>query len=129
MNSLGFSDFRALLDRWDESEEKLKIKVLLEENGLVFFFKKDKQIYGATENNRLTFARMKNPDKEDKEWAKEASFTAINLENKELSKNIFNKKDLEQIEIIDQEKAEKTLQKKGKKMPSISDSDEQMDEK
>ena len=129
MNSLGFSSFRELLDIWDKNQNKLKIKVLLEDNGLVFFFKKDNTIYGATENNRLTFSRMKNPEKEDLNWSKEASFTAINLEDKELSKNIFNKKNLEEIEIIDQEKAEKELAKKGKKMPAFSDSDDQMDEK
>lgn len=129
MNYLGFSNFRELLDTWDNNESKLKAKVLLEDNGLVFFFKKDKNLYGATENNRLIFARMKNPDKEDKEWAKEASFTALDLENKELSKNIFTKKDLEKIEIIDQESAEKQLQKKGKNIPSFSDSDDSLDEK
>jgi hypothetical protein len=129
MDSLGFSSFRELLDIWDHNQEKIKVKVLLEDNGLVFFFKKDNTIYGATENNRLTFSRMKNPEKEDENWSKEASFTAVNLEDKELSKNIFNKKDIEQIEIIDQEKAEKQLTKKGKKLPQISDSDNQVDEK
>lgn len=129
MNSLGFSSFREILDIWDENKDKLKIKVLLEDNGLVFFFKKDNVIYGATENNRLTFSRIKNPEKEDEKWSKEASFTAINLEDKELSKNIFGKKDIDQIEIIDQEKAEKQLNKKGKKIPDLSDSDDQMDEK
>lgn len=129
MDSLGFSSFRELLDIWDHNQEKIKVKVLLEDNGLVFFFKKDNTIYGATENNRLTFSRMKNPEKEDENWSKEASFTAVNLEDKELSKNIFNKKDIEQIEIIDQEKAEKQLTKKGKQLPQISDSDNQVDEK
>jgi hypothetical protein len=129
MNSLGFSDFRELLDTWDNNENKLKTKVLLEDNGLVFFFKKDKRLYGATENNRLIFARMKNPDKEEKEWAKEATFTAVDLENKELSKNIFSNKDLEKIQIIDQETTEKQLQKKGKSIPDLSDSDDKVDEK
>jgi hypothetical protein len=129
MNSLGFSNFRELLDTWDKNQEKLNNKVFLEDNGLVFFFKKDKKLYGATENNRLIFSRMKNPEKEDEKWAKEATFSAIDLENKELNKHIFSNKDINEIEVLDQEKVEKKLEKKGKQMPSFSDSEEQMDEK
>jgi len=127
--SLGFSEFRELLDIWDNNKEKLDIKCLLEDNGLVFFFKKENKIYGATENNRLAFARIKNPEKEDKSWADEASFTAVDLGEKELTKSVFNHKDLKDIEVIDQEKAEKELEKKGKKMPMVSDPDESIDEK
>jgi dGTP triphosphohydrolase len=116
--SLGFSEFRELLDIWDNNKEKLDAKCLLEDNGLVFFFKKDNKIYGATENNRLAFARIKNPEKEDKKWADEASFTAVDLEDSNLSKNVFSQKDLENIEVIDQEEVEKKLEKKGKKIPN-----------
>lgn len=129
MNSPGFSEFRQLLDKWDEIKNSFNKKCLLEDNDLVFFFKKDKILYGASENSRLTFARMKNPDKEDVNWAKDATFSAYDLEKEKPSEVVFNKKDLDKIKIVDSEKAEKELQKKGKNMPSISDSDTELDEK
>ena len=104
--------------------------ILKEENNLVFFFKKDKTLYGAPESSRLTFARMKNPEDDDADWSKEATFSAYDLEKSsdKPSKNLFGSKDLEKIQVIDQEKAEKELAKKGKKMPDFSDSDEPVDE-
>jgi hypothetical protein len=101
----------------------------MEDHDLVFFFKKDKVIYGASENSRLTFARMKNPEPEDKKWSKEANFSAYNLEEEKPNEIVFGSKDLKSIQIIDQEKAEKELDKKGKKMPAISDSNAEIDEK
>ena len=129
MNSPNFSDFRQLLDKWDEIKDNFNKKCIMEDNDLSFLFKKDKVIYGTSENGRLTFARMKNPDKEDAAWAKDATFSAYNLESEKPSETVFNKKDLEEIKVIDQEKAQKELDKKGKKMPSISDSNSELDEK
>lgn len=129
MNSPNFSDFRALLDLWDDIKDKFNKKCIVEDNDLMFFFKKDNVLYGASENSRLTFARMKNPEKEDSAWAKDATFSAYNLEEEKPSEIVFNKKDLEEIKVIDQEKAQKELDKKGKKMPSISDSNSELDEK
>ena len=129
MNSPNFSDFRSLLDLWDNVKDKFNKKWLMEDNDLIFFFKKGDVIYGASENSRLTFARMKNPEKEDKTWVKDATFSAYNLQEKEPNETVFGKKDLEDIKIMDQEKAEKELNKKGKKIPSISDSNTELDEK
>ena len=129
MNSPNFSNFRQLLDLWDNVKDKFNKKCLMEDHDLVFFFKKDKVIYGASENSRLTFARMKNPEPEDKKWSKEANFSAYNLEEEKPNEIVFGSKDLKSIQIIDQEKAEKELDKKGKKMPAISDSNAEIDEK
>lgn len=129
MNSPNFSSFRQLLDLWDNTKDKFNKKCLMEDNDLILFFKKDKVIYGASENSRLTFARMKNPEKEDKDWVKEATFSAYNLEEDKPSETVFGKKDLNKIKVIDQEKAEKELDKKGKKIPAISDSNTELDEK
>lgn len=123
MESLGFSKFRELLDLWDVRKEAFETKSLIEDNELVFFFKKDNKIFGANENNRLTFAKIKNPDKKEKSWADEATFSALDLENKELNKLIFSKKDLDSIKVISQEEAEKELNKKGKKIQLPSDPD------
>lgn len=72
----------------------------------VFFFKKDKNYYGADESSRVIFARMKNPDKDSgASWRKNASFSAINL--KDSKQYIFNYSDLKSIKIIDKEEAEK----------------------
>lgn len=131
MNSPHFSNFRELMDLWNEAEPALNIKTILESNGLVLFFKKDKKIYGAPEQSRLVFARMKNPeDESDKEWGKEANFSAYDLEDSsdgKFKKVMFDFKDLKEIEIVDQEKAEKLLAKKNKKMPEIDEEDEEED--
>jgi hypothetical protein len=130
MNSPNFSDFRQLLDRWDEVKDKFNKKCLMEDNDLVFFFQKDKKIYGSGENGRLVFARMKNPDDEDKAWISGASFSAHDLEDSSSNnERLFTSKDLKNIKIINQEEAVKKLEKKGKKFPSISDSNTEIDEK
>lgn len=129
MNSPNFSNFRQLIDKWDEVKNKFNKKCLMEDNDIVFFFKKDKTIYGGSENSRLIFARMKNPEDGDEKWSKDATFSAYDLEQEKPSETVFNKQDLDKIKIIDQEKAEKELYKKGKKMPSISDSDTEVSEK
>lgn len=129
MKSPYFSNFRELMDIWAEAEPTFNLKNILESNGLILFFKKDKKIYGAPESSRLVLARMKNPeDKSDKEWGREANFSAFDLEDStdgKFKKVMFDYKDLEKIEIIDQEKAEKELAKKNKKMPDIDDEEEQ----
>lgn len=128
MNSPNFSDFRHLMDKWDEVKDKFNKKCLMEDNKITFFFKKDKTIYGGSEDSRIAFARMKNPEKEDADWAKDATFSAYNLEEEKPNMVLFNKKDLD-IKVIDQEQAEKELNKKGKTIPSITDSNTEIDEK
>lgn len=102
-------------------------KFVFNENDLCLFFKKDGNLYGATENGRITYARMKNPEtKEDDLWAKEANFLVYDLEktsegNK--TKSLFGLKDMKDIEVLSQEEMEKELKKKGKNMPSVSEDD------
>jgi hypothetical protein len=113
MNSPAFSDFRDLLNRWDETKDVLKIKSLLQDNGFVMFFKKDGSIFGAPEISRVTFAKMKNPD-EDSEWADEANFAAFDLLKAltgERMQGMFGKKDIDSLELIDQDQVEKLLSK------------------
>ena len=130
MDSLGFSTFRHLMDLWDhsvnEENNRSKIESLLDVNKLLLFFKKDGDVFGSGEDARVTFAKMKNPDKDlPSGWVKEASFTAKNL-TKELggdpSDHVFNHEDLKDIKIIDREKAEEILNKqaskKGEKIPN-----------
>lgn len=100
------------MDIWDdylvEEEESNKIKHLLDAQGLILFFKKDGDYYGAGEDSRVIFARLKNPDKDTgKGWTDEASFTATNL-NKLLrgqpSTHVFDKDDIKKIKVMDRDK-------------------------
>jgi hypothetical protein len=113
--SIFYNNFREFIDRRE--------KKLLKESDLCLFFKKDGIIYGATENSRITYARMKNPEsKEDEAWKKEATFTAYDLEKSADGtkvKSVFNSEDADKLVPIDQERAEKEMEKKGKKLPSI----------
>ena len=82
--SPAFSDFRHLMDLWDEALEKEKneneIETMLNSNHFVFFFKKGDKIFAGPEESRLTFANMKHPDDDtDEAWVKEASFSGIDL--------------------------------------------------
>ena len=116
MKSPAFSNFRDILDTWDEAADDLKVKALLQDNGLVLFFKKDNSIYGAPEGSRVTFAKMKSSDDDMPDgWKDEAGFMAFDL-TKALKgikvQNVFSHKDLKGIKIIDQDTAEKLLSKK-----------------
>jgi len=124
MQSPGFSDFRSLMDLWDEQLEKSerdKIRSMLEANGFVFFFKKANEFYAAGEDSRLTFARMKNPDEEtDEDWGKDAAFKGVSLNaalNGEKKISMFYMKDLDSIKILDKEDAYKELTKLAEKKP------------
>lgn len=123
MNSPSFSDFRELMDKWDKSFK------LFKESDLCLFFKKDGVLYGATETSRITYARMKNPEsKEDESWKKEATFTAYDLEKSAEGnkvKSVFSAEDADKLVPIDQEQAEKEMEKKGKKLPAILEDDEE----
>lgn len=120
-----FSTFRELMNKWDNARK------LMIENNLCLFFKKDGRIYASTEDGRLTFARMKNPDAEDKAWAKDATFDAYDLEKTydgNETRVIFGMADMPDIKIIDEKKVAKIMKKKGKQIPKISE-DEPLEEK
>ena len=109
--SPAFSDFRHLMDLWDESQEMDKVEAMLSANQLILFFKKNGNMYGAPESSRLVFARMKNPDKDTpKTYVDEANFMAVNLTKAvqgEEEKVVFGKSDLKDIKIIDQDEVKK----------------------
>lgn len=90
-----------------KEEEKLNIQHLLDNQGMIFFFKKDDDYFGAGEDSRVIFARIKHPDKETPSgWADEASFTADNLTKMmqgDPCQRVFNKKDLKKIKILDKD--------------------------
>ena len=99
---------------WNESEEvRNQIKILLDGQNLVMFFKKGDSIYGCPEEGRITYAIMKNPDNETSDkWVNDANFMAMNL-NKALMGakvyNIFSNKDVKEIKVLDKSKVEDSL--------------------
>ena len=115
------------MDIWDNccmnegDDATAKIKMLLDGQNLIMFFLKDKIVYGCSEESRLTFARIKHPNKEDSDLT-DARFAAINLFDAlrgQTTENLFTKKDMKKIKILTQEKCasllKKELGKKGKK--------------
>jgi hypothetical protein len=77
-----------------------------------FFFKKGGEIFGAPEESRLAFARMKHPEPEEKVWAKDANFSAIDLQKAiggETTQRLFSNKDLAEIKILEKDDAFKAL--------------------
>lgn len=113
-----FSEFRGLMDKWDRARR------LMVESDLCLFFHKGGRLYGAGESARITFARMKNPEgKEDREWRKDATFTAYDLEKGADSMSVFSASDLPDIKMVDQDEAQKELKKKGKGLPSVPEDD------
>lgn len=96
-----FSSFRILMNKWDNIKEDFEKKCAIEDNNLAFFFKKDGKIYGAPEQSRLTFAKMKNPNEDEKEFCADATFKGFDLDSKEKKELIFTYKDLDDIEVVD----------------------------
>lgn len=118
MESIGFSTFRQLIDDWEEhvdrDRKEKEIRNLVDGQGLLLFFKFKGEVFGAGEDGRIVFARIKNPEKGEEEWGKEASFSAINLTKTVSGKktsSIFGAKDLESIKVIDSDAAVKALSK------------------
>lgn len=111
--------FRAFLKKLHEDIGG-QINGAIDSAGYVFFFKKGKEIFGAGEDSRVIFAKIKNPDEElPKNWEEDANFSADNL-NKvvrgEPAQQVFRAEDLKQIEVIDREKAVANLQKVAEKL-------------
>src|ERR1700753_1289691 len=101
--SPAFSPMRSIMDIWDnfclyEDDHSSKIKMLLDGQNLIMFFTKDSQLYGCPEESRLTYARIRHPNKEDSDLTN-ARFAAINLYDALIDKvteNLFTKKDIKE---------------------------------
>lgn len=108
-----------IVEKWKKAlfeaisnDKKTKAKNLVD--NLMFFFSFKGEPYGASENSRVTYAKMKDDNDEDntKSWRKEANFSAANLKkclDGEETQTIFSIKDLDDIKVINKEKALKLL--------------------
>lgn len=135
MESLGFSQFRQLLDLWDEevqkSQENKEIEKIVDSNQFLLFFKSKGSIFGTGEDGRVTFARIKNPDDDTiTGWDEEANFAATNLTKLvqgEQSSSVFSQKDLKDIKVLDKDKVIEELSK-AKSDKEIADTDSENDD-
>lgn len=109
-------EMRHLLNLWseqDKKEKQAKVRQLLD-NELIFFFKKEGDYFGTSEDGRLIFARIKNPDKDaGPAFLEDACFQVYNLsqtlKQDNIVRKIFYKKDIDDLKIIDREEVEKKL--------------------
>ena len=106
------------MDLWDdvlaEEDRQSKARSLVNSPNLVLFFTKEGSVYGAPEDSRVIFAKMKAKNDEDGEkWKKDADFMAVNLtaylDEGKLSQSVFGKKDLRKIKVLDKDEAEQKL--------------------
>ena len=125
MKSPRFYSFRNFMDICLKEN---KIDELIKSQDLIFFFKKGKNIYGGTEENRVMFARMKNKSDKDAPLSldEKPTFSAINIKRlidstpglthvnaKDGStwklEKTFSEEDIKKIKIIDLEKIKEKL--------------------
>lgn len=98
-----------------DAAQKNKIKMILENGSSIFFFRYEKEIYGASEGARVTFAKMKDETDDDhtQGWMKEACFTALNLTKLGQGQQVqmvFFAKDLGKIDVLTKEEAYDALE-------------------
>jgi len=140
----GFSNFRELMDLWDDyvfnETVENELEKFLDHKQLVMFFLypdiknkngKGKKLYGTTEDGRLSFAKMKSPSPDDPPRSDD-NFQAFDLETlitksdepEDLQRiKIFNKKDLNKIKIVSKDFVVKKLSKGNitKKLKPVED--------
>lgn len=122
--SLGFSDFRPLLDHWDQilfqENKKKQLDELFDKHDLTLFFRKDKHIYGCPEESRVIFAKLKAGDnfsammigkKEDVKFLAYNLTKAMHGNEDEAIQTLLGKPDLKSIKVISREKAIEKLTK------------------
>lgn len=94
--------------QWIQSQflKENKIKHFIDSHGLILFFKKGSEYFGTSEDGRIVFAKLKNPDDEETDgWEDEANFSAVNISKvgtNQISQQVFTKKDLKKMKIVDE---------------------------
>jgi hypothetical protein len=111
--------FREFMMTLAEEDRQDRIQSVVNSPNMVLFFTKDSVVYGAPEDSRVVFARLKSKGGEDGEkWKKDADFLAINLSSllsdDKISHSIMGRKDLKKIKVIDKEEVERRLIKEPK---------------
>lgn len=115
--------FRELLDTWDNylalEAEKQAVEDHLDKNQCILFFRRNDDLFGAPEESRLIFAKMKSDDEDTTHWKDEARFIGLNLIQSllgQMTQNVFSFKDLPNIQLVDRDHVvDELMKKKGKK--------------
>lgn len=116
------------MDIWDENldkeDKKNQIRRMVDGENLILFFKKDGDVFGAPEESRVVFARMKTPDEDTPDgWLDDANFIAVNLVKAlmgDKTTHMFSSKDLKSIKVVDKDSVEGLLMKKPSKKACTS---------
>ena len=116
-------EVRSLIDAWDkvlvkETKDR-NIKMFLSGQQFVMYFIYNNDVYGCSENSRVTYSRMLQPDEETTEdWIKEANFMAFNISKAIQGKpaqEMFDHEDVDKIQVISKEIAYDELVKVAEK--------------
>ena len=120
--SPGFSKFRELMDKWDRhcfiEEQEKSVHDLLDRHGMILFFKKGDDLFGAPEESRLIFAKLKSDDEDDPMmpgFRDEAKFIGVNLMKsmfgspEDSVENMFGQEDIPNIQVCDRDDVVKMI--------------------
>lgn len=122
MESVVLTKFKDFFKFYEDIRSQ--IDSMIDSNGYVLLFKLGKDVFGAGEDSRVVFARMKIPDDDmPKNWEDEASFSADNLNKSirgEPATQVFHQKDLKKIKVLDRDKVVEQLVKAAEKQGGIS---------
>lgn len=110
--------FRQAMKLWDSFTEKdERVQKMLDDNQLIFFFKKNGEIYGASEDGRMSFACI-NDDEEPESVKREVRVHAMNLSKSfsgEKAEVMFDRDAMSDITVLDRDEIESILHKSKKK--------------
>ena len=120
-----FLSFRDFLDDWDIQLENIdSMNDLLDKHELILFFKKGDDYFGAPEDSRVVFAKLKTDTEDDPMmpgFRQEARFPAFNLikflsnDPEKSTESVFGIKDLPKISVCTREEAVDNMIKFSKK--------------
>lgn len=113
--SLSFKNFY-IQEAYAQRELEGKIKMLVYGQSFILFFNFEGDVYGGSEDARLTYATMKS---EENDGVEEMVFGARNLSdeiNGKASERFFTIEDIDHIEVITNREAEELLHKNGKQI-------------
>lgn len=120
-------DFQKIIDAWneycDDEEKRRQIQLIVDVQNFVMFFVFNDEVFGATEPNRVMFAKMKSPGEEESsvDWIQDASFMATNLTKTvsgQPAQSMFKHKDIDNIEVLpDKEQVLDILCKQSESLP------------
>jgi len=120
------------MDLWDKNlvlqEAEKSIHDLMDRHGMILFFKKGDDLFGAPEESRLVFAKLKNDEPEDDDpmmpgFRDEAKFIGINLlksmfgSPEDSVENMFGNADIPNIHVCDRDDVVKIIMHHNPKQP------------